>query len=362
MVKPVIKGQPSNIQRTNVADQAPKPSGNAQDASVPTGESRNSVVREELIHAAMTLFKKLSSGESAPHRKGRRYPNAFNLSEEIIKKINEKINEKFKHLKILDSSEIVFSGKVRFPDLTTREFNSLENLLADAGNAKDPESATFSWTILLRDPLGSQAKVEVKFVTEQQLQTEEKRLFNFPLAYMELNVFGSQDNWVEDTFYDLNPFMEICKLGELYEPFLIFRNKFVVVISGLMIATAGFIISTDQIRKLLTKWHEQEWRSVIDNIISLPNIELKFNAWMRYIYEPSRTAWWEPVIILGSGAIVFLAIFTIASLVIPKLVPRSAIAIGLSHLRYVRYDIVFRYLLLTILVGSIIIPLLRTFL
>ena len=96
---------------------------------------------------------------------------------------------------------------------------------------------------------------------------------------------------------------------------------------------------------------------VLQKILAETDIVKKFDIYARQILTPSRIPWWEPIVVIACGGVTFVAVFYIGMALLPKLTPNSSIAIGLSDRRARQSMNVFKFVVWTVLVCGVLIPL-----
>lgn len=323
----------------------------------PAPQNNGLITADELKSGFFALLRRVvTGGESAPFEKARFYPYAFEINEDVIRKIDSRVRECLAILPIANAGELLFRGDVRFPDLSSEKFDNLETLIDKAGDKRDPESLSMQWAAVLIEPLGTVVQVIANFATEQPLETKELQLLDFDLAAMKLEISGPTDIWVEQTYQKLNPFFETVKLSGIYKPLLIFRNRNIVLILSLI--TALFL---DQlVSRILSVYINTP--VIVDTatkILSQPSLEEKFDSFIRDLYQvqsPIGTG----LAIFGASIVTYVISLILCYLLYPKLVPRSTISIGLAKIRISKYQNAFRFVVFTIIVSGFLIPLLYT--
>jgi hypothetical protein len=312
---------------------------------------------EEIKAGVFSILRRVAmGGGSSPFQKSRLYPNAFEMNEDLIKRLDSRVREQLGKLPLANNGEILFKGEVRFPDLSTEKFDDLNILLDKAGDKRDPESLAMRWVSLLVEPIGTIAQVDMVFTTEQPLETKELGLLDFDLAQMKLEIGGPFDSWVEQTYQILNPFFETARLSGIYRPLLIFRNRNIVLVLSLI--TAIFV--DNLVSRILSVYiNTPVYVDEAAYILSQPNLESKFDAFITKMYEV-QSPLGSGLAILGVSIVTYLISLVICYILYPKLVPRSAISIGLAKIRFSKYQNAFRFVVFTIILSGFILPLLYT--
>jgi hypothetical protein len=215
--------------------------------TIPESDDRSLTLQadsQSITSAAIALLNAL--GKPPPSIKSKRFPMAFVVDDEIIRNLQYRVSEVFASEEPFFGSALEFAAKVGMPDLSAQTFDDFERFLRRAGDRRDPERLELSWRQRLRSPLGAVASIELSFVTERRLETQELGLFDYNIANAELQVSGQTDEWVDKIFADLEPVMLSAKLSGLYRPLMVFRNKVVVHIVSQFIAVGCGMIALVQ--------------------------------------------------------------------------------------------------------------------
>ncbi len=109
-----------------------------------------------LQDAVLGLVRRFLFESRVEARYGKILSFAFEVDDEVLKKINQRIFEKFQPLPLSPPNQLDFSGQVRFSDLSTATFNDFAKLLDRAAEQRDPERLTLSWNALLSYPIGEE--------------------------------------------------------------------------------------------------------------------------------------------------------------------------------------------------------------
>jgi hypothetical protein len=298
--------------------------------------------------------------------KAKPYPFPFVVDDEFVRKLNKRAIEGLNRTGILSGNTISVIAEVRFDDLSTSRFTTLDEFLDKAGDRRDPASMMIEWSAVLQEPMTSTAKIQAVFTTEKPSQVTEQ-WFEFPAARMDLRITGPDRQWIENVFGELDPFFTSVRLGGIYRPLLIFRNRtFVHLFSWLtgFAAQMFYLAIFEWIQRSQVNATRQDH---INRIVNQPTVEAKIDSFVREIYGPVKNS---PIIetlpITLGGFVLLLFIAILGYMWYPKLVPRAGIKIGLASTRYASYDNTFRLIFVTvittIMLGGIIMPLIRSWL
>jgi hypothetical protein len=244
---------------------------------------------------------------------------------------------------------------VRFPDLTTARFRELTTLLDKAGERRDPERLTLEWQTLLTNPFAEVAVIKIDFVTEKPLETEELSLLQFHRAMIALEIGGPTQSWVDSAAEQLSPILQVTRIGGIYRPLLLFRNREVVQTFSWLLAVVGQVVA---IEALASHFRGPRKSEAASEILGKSGIAEKFDAWIRYTLLDKHSLL-EPLIVFG-GAMLFFGLCLFGGFwLFPRLVPQSGIQIGLAGVRIARYRNLCNLIIITILLSGLLLPLIR---
>ena len=295
---------------------------------------------EDATSALLAVMERLRWEEKELAAKAKYYPFPFVVDEVFIRKLDRRATERLRQTGILSGHTISVLAEVRFQDLSTSRFATLDELLDKAGDRRDPESMTIEWSAALQEPLASTAKIQAVFTTEKPFRVAELEWFEFPLASMELEIAGPDRQWVENTFSELDPSFTSVRLGGIYRPLLIFRNRAVVSIVSW---TTGFFAQMSYfglIEVLKRPQVNATRQGQIERIVNQPTVEAKIDSFVREVYGPLKDSPIFDALWAIIGSLLALAIIAmIAQKLYPMLVPRAGINIGLASPRYASYEL-----------------------
>lgn len=304
------------------------------------------------------LLHRIAADELERYEHAKIFPFPFYIDEKFLRALRDEILESLNRVPVKDPPE--FKSKTRFQDISTIRFDSFERFLDKAGNKKDPESAVLSWSKFALDQAGEPiaGEVRVEFITEKRLQTQDAAPGDFNYAVIKMAVSGSDQDWVERTFSDLSPYVESVKLGGIYRPLWLFRNKWFLQVTGYTLGWIGFFVGIHFAKNLFRKGLRITEAEILQNILSTKNIGTKVDLFAKQLLSPDKTPWWEPILVISTGALTFAFVFIGCMALLPKLTPNSSIAVGLSGRRAQSYINTFKFLVFTLLLCSVLVPLL----
>lgn len=313
---------------------------------------------EAVRSAVLSVVQRIRFDESSPHEKGKRHPHAFEIGEAELKDLCERVAYRFSELDDTSYETVSFSALVRFPDLTTKRFNDFNALIREAGHERDPETLVLEWKQLLLRPYATTATVNVLFQTEAPLETQELSALQHNISKMELSVRGPTEAWVDGTFRAIDPYLETARIGSIYKPLLLFRNKefthIFSMVTAVIIQVAAYTVVFESLQTV-TKQERY------DQIVSKPTLDEKFLAYMSDTLL-GGTSVIDLMVSMGAAAGLFLATLVGGFYLFPKLVPRSAIEIGLARTRFQKYQNAFRFVIFSVGVSGIVLPIIMRFL
>jgi hypothetical protein len=266
---------------------------------------------EDVTSALLVIMERLRWEEKELPKRAKYYPFPFAVDEEFIRKLDRRVRKRLNQAGIPSGRTISVLAEVRFEDLSTSRFATLDELLDKAGDRRDPESMTIEWSAALQEPLASTATIEAVFTTEKPFQVAELGWFDFPVATMDLAVAGPDRQWVEHTFNELDPFFTSVRLGSMDRPLLIFRNQtvahFFSWLSGFYAQMLTFAFAETMRRPEVNATRQ----SRIDRIINQPTVEAKIDSFVREVYGPVKDNPIFDIMWLFIVALVGLAIITL---------------------------------------------------
>ena len=309
---------------------------------------------EDLKNAVLGLVQRIAFEPKTRARYGKTISCAFAINEDLIRKLDSRATQSLSQL-VVFNEHAFFSSEVRFPDLTKGYFQDLTELFDKAAEKRDPESLTLNWRAVLEVPIAEMAYVSINFITEKPLETDELSFLEFHRARVELEIGGPNQEWVDSTCQIILPILEVTKIGGIYKPLLIFRNRQFIHIISWLLAVTGQVVAFETIADKLRgpKKHD-----IANAILSKTTIVEKFNEWIKYMLLDSRSMT-EPLMIFGGGMLFFGICLFGGFWLFPQLVPRSSIEIGLASLRISRYRNAFNLIVFTIILSGLLLPLLR---
>ena len=252
-------------------------------------------------------------------------------------------------------SDILFKAIVIFPDLISVTYDDYEQFISKAGNNKnDPVSIQLEWSIFKANPkdvfVGC---INVLFETEKSFETSDKNPGDFKRASIKFSVSGSNQEWVENTFANISLFILETKQAGIYKPLWVFRNKLFLQILSQFIGFCAFIVGFQLINRLFVV---DDRMIIINNILSIDDISKKIDQFAFDVLNPISSPWWSIIIAFLGSMLLWAILYCLCLVCLPKLTPRSYIAIGLITNRARRYKNVFKFLIFNVLILAIIIP------
>jgi hypothetical protein len=294
---------------------------------------------EDATSALLAIMERLRWEERERPAKAKYYPFPFVVDEDFVRKLNKRATEWLNQAGILSGRTISVLAEVRFQDLSTSRFAALDELLDKAGDRRDPESMTIEWSAVLQEPYASTAKIEAVFTTEKPFQVAELQWFEFPVASMDLEIAGPDRQWVENTFSELDPFFTSVRLGGIYRPLLIFRNRTVVHITLWIIGFVGQMFYFALVEVMNRPQVNATRQGQIERIVSQSTAEAKIDSFVREVYGPvTKSPIFEAFSTVTGSLLTMMIITILGYMLYPKLVPRAGINLGLASTRYASYE------------------------
>lgn len=320
-------------------------------------DSKVQISENDISHLVLKYIDRWNWSEKSKFKKSKHLPFAFQITEQQLQKLESRVIEAFIKLAPKEQIEVLFSGEVRFPDLTTSRYTEFKGLLDKAGDERDPEQLVLNWHTFLPMPFSSVAEVTIVFTTEKPLNTEELRILEFPIASMDIEVTGPSNDWVDFSFNEILPFVVTAKIGGIYKPLLVFRNRNLVNIfsyaSGLII----WVIYNRIISWASTGENNVKTSEILKKIVSKSSIDAKFDEFVKVLFGPiERSPIFQSIFSIAGGLIVWMIGIITSMWLLPYFVPKSGICIGLSKNRYDNYINAFKLIVFTIIISGILLP------
>lgn len=302
---------------------------------------------------ALYFFMQLEENADRPRRrKVGRYTWTFELDETHINKFARRSRERLGELiPLADVGEdlIRFAGTVRYADLTTQDYDDIDLLLDRAGESRNIESIVLQWSSLVAEPPGSRAGINFMFSTEDKLTTQMLGPLEQNHPQVELSVQGPTDEWTETTFDLLNSYVDATEIGYPEKVLVVFRKLPTIIIGSILIASYG-----QQLASWLTYTRLSKSPTVVkEAILGAQTMELKFNKFIEYYFADRGATYFLLALIPLAvwGALTFAG-----WKFLPLLAPRSTISIGLAANRVRRYRNTFSFVVFTLMIFGIILP------
>jgi hypothetical protein len=245
---------------------------------------------ENVTSTLIAIMERLRWEEKEIAAKAKYYPFPFIVDEDFIQKLNKRATEWLNRAGILSGRTINVLAEIRFQDLSTSRFAALDELLDKAGDRRDPESMTIEWSAVLQEPMASTAKIQAVFTTEKPFQVAELQWFEFSVASMELEIAGPDRQWVENTFSELDPFFTSVRLGGIYRPLLIFRNRAFVNIFSYITGFVGLMLYFGFIEAINRPKVNAVRQGHVDQVVNHPTAEAKIDSFVRAVYGPVQAS------------------------------------------------------------------------
>ncbi len=341
-------------------EESPSPPS-TQPVVTPVVVNRRSQGDPRLPKSITKFLHRVASSELPRYEQARVYVFPFIVGEDRIRKIDTRIRESLSEIPL--AQDVDFSSETRFRDLASVRFDNFDEFLSKAGDKNNPESVALYWNKIAFDSNGDlvAGEVSIVFVTEQKTSLQKLSAGEFNLASVTLSISGSDQRWTERVFGELSPHIEATQLGGIFKVLWIFRNKWIIQLLTQVVSWSGFYIGIHAISSLFERRNKIDSSAVLKTILTSPDITHKFDQYAKYVFTPTNDPWWEPFIMFLGGASTYVLIYLFGVGLLPKLTPKSSIAIGLSSQRAEESLNVFRFVVFTLLIGSGLIPILISF-
>lgn len=287
----------------------------------------------------------LDSAKKTLPRKSKLFNNPFKVDEELLIKIDRRIRAMFSEV---GARETILNIEVRYSDLSSETFGDLAECFEFAAEEADAESVFLSWSSLSAS--GGYQQIDIGLVTEKPLDNAYLKQPQHESAGIDLTVMGPARRWVKDCFSQLENILKTARLSPLYRPLEVFRNAVLNTAVSWIVGGACWYLSLEFLRNLVSesKNHER-----MKSILGPPGLDERFELFIQDYLSPKGFLLLDLLVFVLPYAILF-ATQMMCSKYLPYLVPRSTVSIGLSQKRYNDYMNVFRFVVFTVIVGSIL--------
>jgi hypothetical protein len=303
------------------------------------------------------ILRLIAKDEIGPFQKTKEFVFPFFVTEKSLSDLRDEILCQFKRL-CKEIEEVTFTSLTRFEDRSSIQHNSFDSFLSKAGNKEHPQAVCLQWTLFKMLPAGEfvAGEVTLNLMTEKDLVGTDKAIGQINHSWIELKVSGSDQDWVEKAFNDLNPHINETKLGGIFRPLWIFRNPQLINLLTCTFSGFGYVFGSIFMSRMVVNTEKTIRREFLKHLIDEPNIAKKLDLLSQWQITPTDLPWWGLIAVLGGAALSAACAYAIGLNLFPRLTPRSCIAIGLSSLRAQRYLNGFRFLIFSLLIVGIIVP------
>ena len=346
---------------------------------------------------------------SPRHRLKKRFPRPFLATESTLKKLDEIATGE---LARLGGEGAKFEVEVSIPGAESETFSELEELFKSTN--KLPRSLSLQWQVIQTEPI-SRNHIDVEFDTgasDSWLPVKEKP------AGIYLSVGGREKDWCIVSKHKIEEQLDSTKVPALYRWLQIFENETVCFLGSYLVgiflasvvwsASLSFTLAqsnqefhdkqVERANELVSEYQDiqsdleqklKEVKAERDSIAQLSDSDEKVNRAIDLYYQ-SRVRDLESSIseakesesdvefpelessaLFGKfirslipyflGMVAIFAGHSLGQKLLPLLAPRSGIAIGNAVGKYADWENTFKFIIFTVLVCGMLIPLLRSF-
>jgi len=266
-------------------------------------------------------FLKRIARDALP-RISRKIIRAFYLDDDLLTILDERVISNFGS--VAPHAEITNACEVRFADLSTRTFDSLERCMRDAAASRDPERLIVLWSCFSART-GALHEVELICTTEQALEPDRFLGPTPEAASIRLTVRGRDRDWNERVFAEtLELIVANTSIPRHFRPLTIFGRRIVV---EAMAHALAIIVWLNGYALLLSS--DAQDAELQKNILDHTTLDERFEEFVRAIFRPDG-GFTSIFIRLTVPLVLYLATNFVASRSLPRLFPRSSIGLGLA--------------------------------
>ncbi|MEI9906477.1 MAG: hypothetical protein WDN06_23210 [Asticcacaulis sp.] len=305
----------------------------------------------------LRFIKNIAGQVQGKYKHGRTFVHAFIITEEALRRFQISALRQLNSLKI--DADVEFVAVVRFQDLTTRTYDNFDIFLENCANEREPESLGLKWGIFTinEDGEADAAEVYIEFITEKKLLNMDSAPGEYNHSAVLLNLTSTHDTWVTAAFHDLQPHIVSLRLPWFLRWLEIFRNKFFISILQQFSSIVGFSIGYYFTNNIFSEKLTEQKLKLMKDIVDQPDIKSELSKYISYTFRETPGLIWQYLICMLAGALTYGLIYVIVMTLVPKLAPKSAIALGLSAKRANEAMNLLKFIFVDVLILCILIPL-----
>lgn len=312
---------------------------------------------------ALRILRSLFRDEYDTYRHERRYNIPFEVEQEDVRQLDEVAREQFVeagHVNEVD--DVVFTAEIVYADSSSDRYLDINSLLRDGGEYSNPERMSLLWSAMVSQPPGAMAKIEAVFTTEKEVAADEKQFGSSSNSYIASHVTGVTSEWPRQVATRLSSRLQALEIGGIYKPLYIFRYKEFVFFAALMISLffRGLAERFLRRRAIDIERINAERAQLRAEILEAGTLEERFDAFVNYQLSDVSLSDFGGDLQAQAGGLAAMLIALVASAwLLPKLVPRSFIGIGIARKKMYRYRTTFNFVVFTVGIIGIALPVIR---
>lgn len=318
---------------------------NVEDVEIPDIHDGQSFDPAVLIPVSELAEFLRTTAQKIHPRKSKRYPHPFFIDEQLIGKLDSRVRNAMAEVAV---DQVSIGIQVRYADLSSETYRDLQQCFDSAGDDADAESIELIWSGLAVN--GNFHTIEIVCVTEKPLASSATRAPVPEAAGITLSVSGESRRWVRITFSQLESLINATRLSMLFRPLEVFRHTVFIQIGSWIVGAVMWYISYHFMVERLEKADNQRR---MQEILASRSLDGRFEAFVRDILSPHNSFLLGLFLFLIPYGLLFLG-FILGERYLSHLVPRSSVSIGLSSRRYHDYINVFKFVIFTVALGSIL--------
>lgn len=255
----------------------------------------------------------------------RRLVKPFYVDDDLLRIVDQQIRNAFRAKDPL--GDVTVKCQVRFADLSTRDYPELEECLASAGRARDPEALFVRWTLVTHS--AEMAELVLKLVTEQAL---EPNLIEGPkpdAAAIQVEAYSIDRDWIESLFQSVVETLDAnSSIPRQFAPLKMFGRSFT---NNIVSHAIGVVLWINAFALLFREGGPSRAQRIA-GITRHRGVGEKLDAFVRDYLRP-EDSFSRVFIRLTIPVLLYVSVTQFGPRLLPRLFPKSSIGIGLVKRR-----------------------------
>jgi hypothetical protein len=273
------------------------------------------------------------------------FPHAFVLDEKDLRHLHGRITKRLEEACMTTPAVQITVG---YADLASETFTDWDACFEEAVETSDAERLEASWEGV--EASGGIYQVRIRCVTERPLVTARSQGPVPEEARIEAHATGPTRGWINSVLGHITPVLKESRISRLYRPLELFRSITLREIGSWVVGAVAWYASFQLLQALVS---EPDNESKLHRILDHHALSERFAAFVEQFYGPQQSFVAGLVVFMLPWGLFFAGLL-VGRQLLGYVVPRSAINIGMATKRYKEYMNVFRFIVFTIFVGTIL--------